>query len=58
MRQNIYGHSLYRKPDLADLIFDCLLASMAAMQAQDVRDSFLFVGDFNFHHRDPVPYRL
>ena len=28
-----------------DRIFDCLLASMAALQAQDVRASFLFVGD-------------
>ena len=52
VRQNIYGHSLYRKPDLAGLIFYCLLASMAAMQAQDVHDSFLFVGDLNGHHRE------
>ena len=30
-----------------DRIFDCLLISMAAVQAEDVRASFLFVGDLN-----------
>ena len=43
VRQNIYVHSLYRNPDLDDRIVDCLLASMAAVQAENVRDSFLFV---------------
>ena len=45
MRQNLYVYSLYRNPDLDDMIFDCLLASMAAVRAEDVRASFLFVGD-------------
>ena len=45
-------YSLYRNPNLDDRIFDCLLASMAAMQAEDVRASFLFVGDFNGHHQE------
>ena len=44
-RQNFYVFSLYSKPDLNDLIFDCLVASMAAVQAEDIRASFLFVGD-------------
>ena len=52
VRQNLYAYSLYRNPDLDDRIFDCLLASMAAVQAEDVRASFLFVGDFNCHHQD------
>ena len=30
----------------------CLLASMAAVQADDVRASFLFVGDLNGHHQE------
>ena len=30
--------------------YDCLLTSMAAVQAEDVRASFLFVGDLNGHH--------
>ena len=30
----------------------CLLASMAAVQAQDVHASFLFVGDLNGHHQE------
>ena len=44
-------YSLYRNPDQADQIFDCLLASMAAVQAEDVGASFLFVGDLNGHHQ-------
>ena len=39
-------------PDLADRIFYCSLASMAAVQAEDVRASFLFVGDLNIHHQE------
>ena len=38
-RQNLYVYSLYRNLDLDDRIFDCLLASMAAVQAEDVSDS-------------------
>ena len=44
--------SLYRNPDIDDQIFECLLASMAAVQADDVRASFLFVGDLNGHHHE------
>ena len=43
MRQNLYVNSLYRNPDLDDRVFDCLLASMAAVQAEDVRASFLAI---------------
>ena len=39
-------------PDLDDWIFDCLLASMAAVQAEDVHASFLFVGHLNGHHQE------
>ena len=52
MRQNLYVYSFYHNHDRNDRIFDCLLASMAAMQAQDVRASFLFVGDLNGHHQE------
>ena len=52
VRQNLFVYSLYRNPDLNDRIFDCLLASMAAVQAEDVRASFLLVGDLNGHHRE------
>ena len=52
VRQNIYVFSLYSNPDLNDRIFYCLLASMAAVQADDVRASFLFLGDLNGHHQD------
>ena len=45
-------NSLYRNPVLDDRIFYCLLASMAAVQAEDVRASFLFVGDLNGHHQE------
>ena len=52
VRQNLYVYSPYRNPDLDDWIFDCLLPSMAAVQAEDVRASFLFVGDLNGHHQE------
>ena len=48
----LQGNSLYCNPDRDDRIFDCLLTSMAAVQAEDVRASFLFVGDLNGHHQD------
>ena len=37
---------------LDDQIFDCLLTSKAVVQAEDVRESFLFVGDLNGHHQE------
>ena len=50
VRQNFHVYSLYRNPDLDNRIFYCLLASIAAVQAEDVRASFLFVGVLNGHH--------
>ena len=50
-RQNL-EFSLYRNPDSDDRIFDCLLTSMAAVHAEDVLASFLFVGDLNGHHQE------
>ena len=47
MRQNFYEFNLYSNPGLVDRIFDCLLTSMAAVQAEDVRASFIFAGDLN-----------
>ena len=35
---------------LDDRIFDCLLTSMAAVQAEDLCACFLFVGDLIGHH--------
>ena len=52
VRQNLYVFSLYHNPDLDDRIFDCLLTSMAAVQAEDMCASFLFVGDLNGHHQE------
>ena len=43
---------LYCNPDLDDVIFDCLLASMVAIEAEDFRASFLFVGDLNGCHQE------
>ena len=51
-RQNFYVFSLYRNPDLDDRNYDCLLTAMAAVQAADVRASFLFLGDLNRHHQE------
>ena len=52
LRQNVYVYSLYRNPDLDARIYDCLLTSMAAVQAEDVRASFLFVCNLNGHHQE------
>ena len=52
VRQNLYVCSLYRNPDLDDRIFDCLPAPMAAVQDEDGRASFVFVGDMNIHHQE------
>ena len=52
MRPTLYVFSLYRNPDPDDRIFDCLLASVAAVQTEYIRASFLFVGDLNGHHKD------
>ena len=52
VRQNLYVFSLYSNLHLDDQIFDCLLTSMAAVQADDVRASFLFLGDLNGHHQE------
>ena len=52
MRQNFYVFSFYCSPHLDDRIFDCLLTSKAAVQAVDVRVSFLFVFDLNGHHQE------
>ena len=43
VRQNLYMFSLYRNPDLDDRIFNCLQASLVAVQTEDIRASFLFV---------------
>ena len=52
VRQNLNVFSLYRNTDLDDRIFDCLLASMAAVQAEDVLASYLFLGDLNGHQQE------
>ena len=50
-RQYFYVFSLYRITDLNDLIYQCFLTAMAAVQAVDVRASFLFMGDLNGRHQ-------
>ena len=40
-RQNLYVFCLYRNTDLDDRIFYCLLASMTAVLAEDIRAYFL-----------------
>ena len=43
---------IYLNPDLDDWIYDCLITSTAAVQAEDVRASFLFMGDLNGRHQE------
>ena len=52
VRRNHYVFSLYGNPDLDVRIFDCLLASLAAVQTVDIRTSFLFVGYLNGHQTE------
>ena len=49
---NFYLFSNYRNPDANDDIYDCLLNSIASIQENDRKAAFLFVGDFNAHHRE------
>ena len=56
LRHNFYVYSFYRNPDQDDRIYDCLLSSMATVQAEDVRASFLFMGDLNGHHHVVVGF--
>ena len=48
---NFYLFSVYWNPEADDGIFDCLLVSMAAIQENDRKASFVFIGDFNAHHK-------
>ena len=50
--QKLYVFSLYHNQDRDDRIFDCLQASMAAVQPEDIRACFEFVGDLNSHHQE------
>ena len=50
--KKFYLFSVYRNPDADDGIFDCLLVSMAAIQENDRKASFVFIGDFNAHHKE------
>ena len=49
---NFYLCSIYRNPDSDDSIFDCLLMTMARIQEDDRKACFVFIGDFNAHHRE------
>ena len=52
---NFYLFSVFRNPIQMILlyrIFDCLLTSMASVRKSDEKAAFLFVGDFNAHHRE------
>ena len=50
-RQNFCVFSVNRKPELDDQVYDCLFTSMAAVQAEDVQASFLFLCEPNGHHQ-------
>ena len=52
VRQKLHVFSLYCNPDIDDRIFDRLLSIMTAVQTEDIRASFLFVGDLNGHHQE------
>ena len=49
---NFYVFNIYRSPSANDSIYDCLMTSMSHIQELDRKSCFVFVGDFNAHHRD------
>ena len=49
---NFYVFAVYRNPDADDSQLDCLLTAMSEVQQTDRKSSFVFVGDFNAHHRE------
>ncbi len=50
--QDFYVLGSYRNPDSDDTIFDCLLMAMSLIQDDDRKAAFVFIGDFNAHHRE------
>ena len=50
-----YLFSVYQNPDADDGIFYCCLVSMAAIQENDRKASFVFI-DFNAHHKEWLNY--
>ena len=52
VRKNLYVFSLSTTLTLNDRIFDSLLTSTAAVQAEDVHASFMFAGDLNIHQQE------
>ena len=44
--------SVYQNLHADDGIFDCVVVSMAAIQENDRKASFVFIGDFNAHHKE------
>ena len=47
-----YVFAVYRNPGADDSLLDCLLTAMSEVQQTDRKSSFVFVGDFNAHHRE------
>ncbi len=50
--QFFYIPGSYRSPDSDDTIFNCLFMAVSVIQDDDRQASFVFVGDFNAHHRE------
>ena len=48
---NFYLFSVYQNPNADNGSFDCLL-SMAAIQENERKASFVFIGDFSAHHKE------
>ena len=51
-RQNFNVFSFYHNPEPGDNNYESILTSMAALQAENVLASFLFMGDLNGHHQE------
>ena len=50
--RNFYILASYRNPNLDDSIYSCLLLMKSEIQRDDPNGYFIFVGDYNAHHRE------
>ena len=49
---NFYVFAVYRNPGAEDSLLDSLFTAISEVQQTDRKSSFVFVGDFNAHHRE------
>ena len=49
---NFYIFSIYKNPNKDNSIYNCLLKQLSIIKNDDPNASFVFVGDYNAHHKE------